>query len=280
MLGIILQCNISDLIKNYSSLLVNKLENILPENNQDILLTSMRYSIFAPGKHIRPFLINASAQIFNVNIERTLPISAAVEIIHVYSLIHDDLPGIDNEDIRRGQVSSHKKFSEAIAILTGDALLTLAFEILSTINESPFIRCRIIELLTKALGYRGMIQGQVLDTETIAQNIDEIKNIHMLKTAQLFAIACKLGGILGGSSDSELNSLFNYGLHLGYAFQIKDDIIDAEQDKSKNNILNILNNEDAKNYMNNLIDKSIEHLTIFSYKADTLHNLARFIKNL
>ena len=275
-----MDCNIPDLIKDYSSLLINTLENILPENKQDILLTAMRYSIFVPGKHIRPFLINASAQIFNVNIERTLPISVAVEMIHVYSLIHDDLPSIDNEDIRRGQASSHKKFNEAVAILTGDAFLTLAFEILSTINESPFIRCCIIELLTKALGYQGMIQGQILDTETTAKDINDIKNIHILKTAQFFAAACKLGGILGGSSETELNALFNYGLNLGYAFQIKDDIKDAEQEKSKNNILNIISNEEAKNHMNNLIDKSIEHLTIFSYKADTLRNLASFIKNL
>ncbi|MGN7618542.1 MAG: polyprenyl synthetase family protein [Ehrlichia sp.] len=275
-----MHCNISDLMRDYSKLLTSALENIIPESNQDVLLTSMRYSVFAPGKRIRPFLVNAAAQIFNVNIERTLPIGAAVEIMHVYSLIHDDLPGMDNEDTRRGQASSHKKFGEAVAILTGDALLTLAFEILSTINESPFIRCCMIELLTKALGYQGMIRGQVLDTETIAKNINDMKTIHMLKTAQFFAIACKLGGILGGSSETELNSLFNYGLNLGYAFQIKDDIIDANQDKSKNNILSVLNDKDAQNYMNSLIDESIKHLTIFSYKADALHSLARFIKNL
>ncbi|AHX04436.1 polyprenyl synthetase family protein [Ehrlichia japonica] len=272
--------DISDLIKHHSSLLIKKLESILPENNQDILLTSMRYSMFAPGKHIRPFLVNASAQIFNVNIDRILPVSAAVEIIHVYSLIHDDLPSIDNANIRREQASSHKKFNEAIAILTGDALLTLAFEILSTIDESPFIRCCMIKALAKALGYHGMIQGQILDTETTAKDINDIQAIHVLKTAQFFAVACELGGILGNASNIELNALTNYGLNLGHAFQIKDDVADADQDKSKNNILNVLNNEDAKNYASSLIDKSIEYLTIFSHKAAILHSLARVIRNL
>ncbi|AHC39342.1 polyprenyl synthetase family protein [Ehrlichia muris] len=272
--------NISDLMKHHSSLLIKKLESVLPEDNQDILLTSMRYSMFAPGKHIRPFLVNASAQIFNVNIERVLPVSAAVEIIHVYSLIHDDLPSIDNANIRRKQASSHKKFNEAIAILTGDALLTLAFEILSTIDELPSIRCCMIKALAKALGYQGMIQGQILDTETTAKDINDIQAIHMLKTAQFFAVACELGGILGNASNIELNALTSYGLNLGHAFQIKDDIADANQDKSKNNILNVLNNEDAKNYVSNLINRSTEHLTIFSHKAAILHSLARFIRNL
>ncbi|AAZ68602.1 polyprenyl synthetase family protein [Ehrlichia canis] len=276
----ILSCNISELMKHYSSLLIQKLESMLPENNQDILLTSIRYSIFSPGKHIRPFLVNAVAQMFDVNVDRTLPVSAAVEIIHVYSLIHDDLPGMDNEEIRRGQASSHKKFNEAVAILTGDALLTLAFEILSTINESPLIRCRIIKTLAHAIGYQGMIQGQILDTETIAKDINEIQNIHVLKTAQFFSAICELGGILGNASNIQLNALANYGLNLGHAFQIKDDIADEDQDKSKNNILNIINNKDAKNYASNLIDKSIEHLTIFSHKADILHSLAGFIRNL
>ena len=272
--------NISDLMKYHSNLLIKKLESILPENNQDILLTSMRYSMFAPGKHIRPFLVNASAQIFNINLDRILPVSAAIEIIHVYSLIHDDLPSIDNANIRRKQASSHKKFNEAIAILTGDALLTLAFEILSTIDESPSIRCCMMKALAKALGYRGMIQGQILDIETTAKNINDIQAIHVLKTAQFFGVACELGGILGNASNIELSALTNYGLNLGHAFQIKDDIADGEEDKSKNNILNVLNNEDAKNYMNSLIDKSIEYLTVFSYKAAILHSLARFIRNL
>ncbi|OUC04624.1 geranyl transferase [Ehrlichia sp. Wisconsin_h] len=267
-------------MKHHSSLLIKKLESVLPEDNQDILLTSMRYSMFAPGKHIRPFLVNASAQIFNVNIERVLPVSAAVEIIHVYSLIHDDLPSIDNANIRRKQASSHKKFNEAIAILTGDALLTLAFEILSTIDESPFIRCCMIKALAKALGYQGMIQGQILDTETTAKDINDIQAIHVLKTAQFFAVACELGGILGNASNIELNALTSYGLNLGHAFQIKDDIADADQDKSKNNILNVLNNEDAKNYVSSLINRSTGHLTVFSHKAAILHSLAGFIRNL
>ena len=262
-----MSCNISYLMEDYSKLFTQELYNILPKvDHNDILLTSMRYSLSTPGKHIRPFLVNTSAQIFNVNIGRALPISIAVELIHVYSLIHDDLPSIDNEDIRRGELSSHKKFTEAIAILTGDALLTLAFEILSTMNESPYIRCRIIQLLTQTIGYQGMIKGQVLDTETVAKDINDIKTMHTLKTARLFSTACELGGILGGASDSELNSLRNYGLNLGSAFQIKDDTADICQDKSKNNILNILSKEDTENYMNSLIDKSIEYLAIFQIK--------------
>ncbi|WP_230957185.1 polyprenyl synthetase family protein [Ehrlichia ruminantium] len=268
-------------MENYSKLFTQELHNTLPKtDHDDILLTSMKYSLFTPGKHIRPFLVNASAQIFNVNVNRTLSISVAVELIHVYSLIHDDLPGMDNEDMRRGQLSSHKKFTEAIAILTGDALLTLAFETLSTINESPYIRCRIIQLLSQAIGYQGMIKGQVLDTETIAKDIDDIKTMHMLKTARLFSVACELGGILGGASDTELNALRNYGLNLGLAFQIKDDIEDICDDKSKNNILNILTKEDSENYMNSLIDRSIEYLAIFPNKTDILNNLAEFIRNL
>ncbi|UOD98462.1 polyprenyl synthetase family protein [Ehrlichia ruminantium] len=273
--------NISYLMENYSRLFTKELYNILPKaDHDDILLASMKYSLFTPGKYIRPFLVNASAQIFNVNIDRTLPVSVAIELIHVYSLIHDDLPGMDNEDTRRGQLSSHKKFTEAIAILTGDALLTLAFEVLSTINESPYIRCRIIQVLTQAIGYQGMIKGQVLDTETIAKDINDIKTMHTLKTACLFSAACEVGGILGGASDTELNSLKNYGLNLGFAFQIKDDIADICKDISKNNILNILSKEDTENYIRSIVDKSIEYLAIFSNKANILNNLAEFIRNL
>ncbi|KJV69019.1 polyprenyl synthetase family protein [Candidatus Neoehrlichia procyonis] len=271
-------------IQKFSQLLTQELIRVfLPitqaEYTHNILHEAMCYNIFNSGKCIRPFLVNASAKIFNVDITRILPVSAIIEIIHIYSLIHDDLPSMDNAITRRGKESCHKKFGEHVAILTGDALLTLAFELISNLSESNYIKCKMVKVISHACGYQGMISGQFLDIISPITDLHIMQKMHELKTAKMFSAACELGAILGKGSKSETDSLINYGKSLGCAFQIKDDIQDMHQDHQANNIVNILGIKKSKEYMANLFDQSIEHLKTFSYQASLLSNLAKFIQN-
>ncbi|QXK91831.1 polyprenyl synthetase family protein [Neoehrlichia mikurensis] len=269
-------------IQYFSKLLNQELITILspitkPEN---ILHKAMCYTILNPGKYIRPFLVNASAKIFNVDIKRILPVSAIIEIIHIYSLIHDDLPSMDNASTRRGKKSCHKKFGEHVAILTGDALLTLAFELISDLRESNYIKCKMIKAVSQACGYQGMINGQLLDIVSPITDLCTIQKMHELKTSKMFSAACELGAILGKASKKETDYLINYGRTLGCAFQIKDDIKDIHQDHQLNNIVNIIGIEESENYMNDLFNQSIEYLKPFTHKANLLSNLVKFIQKI
>ncbi len=254
------------------------MDRILPKiNDSNKLYSAMRYSVFAPAKHLRPFLAAASSWIFGVNTDKLMQVAAAIEFVHVYSLIHDDLPSMDNSDFRRGQLSCHKKFDEATAILAGDALLTLAFEVLSTAIESSDKCCRIIKTLSEAIGYNGMIGGQILDIDS---NNDEIYKIHLMKTAELFSAACKIGAIIGDASSDEYQALSSYGTKIGLAFQVKDDLADYLQNNEVNNIVHLLGLDNAKEYMSKLLAAAADHLNIFSGKAGYLYDLTKLIGNL
>lgn len=207
--------------------LEKKLNKILPLNS-NLLNEAMRYSAIKPGKCARPMLMLAVTKALGGNINRALVAASAIEIIHTYSLIHDDLPSMDNDDYRRGKLSCHKKYNEAIAILAGDSLLTFAFEILSNINISAAIRCEIISRVAQMIGTQGMAGGQMLDITFENKIVTEREIIDMMskKTGCLFAVAAETSALLAGASCQMSRLLKDFGLNVGILFQMHDDILD------------------------------------------------------
>ncbi len=278
-------------------LVQKKMDDLLPkEFHASKLVEAMRYSAMAEGKRIRPFLAMASANIFGISPFASLNAAVAIEFIHCYSLIHDDLPAMDNDDFRRGKPTSHKKFNEATAILAGDALLTYAFEILAEVetNQDASIRCELIKTIAKSAGFMGMAGGQMIDLEKINQKIskEEIAQLHRLKTGELFMASAEIGAILGKARKEERDALRYYAHDLGLAFQIKDDILDHGGDKSDKinideathkktqdnaSIVDIIGIENAKQQLQLLKDQSVAHLKIFGNKASVLIDLAEFV---
>jgi len=198
--------------------------------DKDILNQSMHYSLIGGGKRIRPVLALASAESVGGDPETILPVAISLELIHTYSLIHDDLPAMDNDDYRRGRLSNHKVFGEANAILAGDALLTYAFELLADPGVGqPERQLRIIREVAVAVGKDGMVGGQVADVAGEGQmlTLGEIEKIHKGKTGALLTASARLGGILAGGTEQQVRALTDYAQALGLAFQIKDDILDV-----------------------------------------------------
>ncbi|MBI1648846.1 polyprenyl synthetase family protein [Hyphomicrobium sulfonivorans] len=202
------------------------------------LNAAMGHALLGGGKRFRPFLVIESAALFGVPTESALDAAAAFECVHCYSLAHDDLPSMDNDDLRRGRPTVHKAFDEWTAILAGDALLTLAFEIMASesAHADPVVRAQMVALLAKAAGGRGMVLGQMLDLEAEKRNeparpsADHIRHLQALKTGALIASACEAGAVLGAASPVQRDALRTYGENLGLAFQIADDLLDAEGD--------------------------------------------------
>ncbi len=193
---------------------------------------AMRYSVQAGGKRVRPILCLESAGIFSADVTPILPVACALEFIHTYSLIHDDLPALDNDDLRRGKPTCHKKFGEAIAILAGDALLTLAFETLANAPVDPARRVAILSHVAASAGtINGMVGGQVADLEAEGRAIEpaELEYIHRSKTAALIRASVVAGAISGGADDENVSRLKRFGETIGWAFQVVDDILDVEE---------------------------------------------------
>ena len=246
------------------------------------------------GKRLRPFLVLKTSELFGVEKERALRVAASIEMVHAYSLVHDDLPSMDNDELRRGKPTTHKKFNEAVAILTGDSLLTLSFEILSdTLTHSDAnIRCELILELAKAAGALGMVGGQMMDlqAENKNLNIGVVTRIQRLKTGALISFACISGAILGRAEKKDKFALQAYAHDIGLAFQIKDDLLDVtgkkknlgkavKKDKKagKKNFVSILGKERAKKQAELLANQALKHLKSFDSKADILREVARFI---
>lgn len=272
------------------------LDRILPKSEfaEQKLFDAMRYSALGGGKRLRPFLVLNSAQLFGVNPDCALRAAAAVECIHCYSLIHDDLPAMDNSDLRRGRPTVHKAYDEATAILAGDALLTLAFEILADprTHEDPKVRCALVTALAKSSGVYGMVGGQMLDliAETTALDIGAITRLQRLKTGELIAFSCEAGAILGKASTQHHGALRAYAHDLGLAFQIIDDLLDAEgteaetgksvgrdAEAGKATFVTILGLERARNQARLLSEQAIQHLSVFEGRAQNLEDVARFV---
>ncbi|MDE1901158.1 MAG: polyprenyl synthetase family protein [Alphaproteobacteria bacterium] len=272
------------------------LERLLPKSDfpEKKLFDAMRYGALNGGKRLRPFLAMSAARIFGVSDECALRAAVAIECVHCYSLIHDDLPAMDDSDLRRGSPTVHKKYDEATAILAGDALLTIAFEILADprTHEDPAVRCKLVTALAKASGVHGMVGGQMLDliAETTTLDIGAITRLQRLKTGELIAVSTEAGAILGKASQQHHNALRAYAHDLGLAFQIIDDLLDAEgteeetgkpvqrdADAGKATFVTILGAERARNQAKLLSEQAIQHLSVFGGRAQHLEDVARFV---
>ena len=271
---------LGDLQLEITNLVNKKIEDLLPIDN-DKLSMAMRYGALSVGKRLRPFILISVADMFNIDRESSLRAAAAIEIIHSYSLIHDDLPAMDNDYFRRGLPSCHKKFDEATAILAGDALLTYAFEILSDplTHSDANIRCNLIRILAENIGYKGIAGGQILDLDyerNILANYDQLLNMHWMKTARLFIASCLVGAELGGADKIFTNHLMKYGEYFGLAFQFIDDLADLTQEKPlcNNNIVKLIGENKAKVKIRELLQNAKNELLIFNDKALYLNELA------
>ncbi|MGF1640121.1 MAG: polyprenyl synthetase family protein [Rhodospirillales bacterium] len=290
-----------------------KIEAALAENARDLdavlnsllplgsepesrLMEAVRYSTLAGGKRIRPFMVKSGARLFDVSDTCALRVAAAVEMVHCYSLIHDDLPAMDNDDLRRGLPTCHVKFDEATAILAGDALLTRAFGVLAdpATHPDPRVRSDLVLELARAAGPEGMVGGQMLDLLAEHQPLEvaEITRLQRMKTGALIAFSCVAGAILGKAADSARQALQAYAHDLGLAFQIADDLLDVEGDEGelgkktgkddragKATFVSLLGPERARAQSDMLARQAVEHLVIFSDHAEPLRALAAFVVN-
>jgi farnesyl diphosphate synthase len=257
------------------------------------VVEAMRYAALDGGKRFRPFLVCAGADMLGVPRTGAVRVAAAVEMVHCYSLIHDDLPAMDNDDLRRGRPTVHKHWDEATAILAGDALLTLAFEVLAAKDTSPDadIRAALIARLAKAAGAAGMVGGQMIDLNATATQLDVAGLTHLqrLKTGALIAFSASAGAILEGDA-AALDALHAYGLDVGLAFQVTDDILDVEgaagdigktpgKDKAagKPTFVSQLGLGGAKTMARSLIERAVGHLAPYGDKARLLRSAATFV---
>ncbi len=272
------------------------LDKILAEESghEARLFESMRYATLGGGKRFRPFLVAQSAALFSVSRSAALRAAAAVELVHCYSLVHDDLPAMDDDDLRRGQPTVHKEFDEATAILAGDALLTMAFEVLADrrTHENGDVRAELVGALAKASGAHGMVGGQMLDlaAETIELDMGGITRLQRLKTGALIAFSCEAGAILGRASAEPREALRGYAHDLGLTFQIADDLLDVEgtmeetgkavgKDAAagKATFVSILGVERAREQAKLLAKQAVQHLANFDQSADPLRAAASFV---
>lgn len=272
------------------------LNKLLPrmKSGEANLIEAMRYAVLGGGKRLRGYLVTEVASLFNIPMEKALYVGASVEMLHAYSLIHDDLPAMDDDDLRRGKPSTHIKFGEAIAILAGDALQTKAFEILTfeEINENPSIRIELVKALAEASGSNGMVGGQVIDMEGENRHLTlpEVINLHAMKTGRLICYSAEAGAILGQANSDLRHHIISYGRDLGTAFQIADDILDAtasaeelgktagkDTAAGKSTFVSLLGIHDAQKEANRLINKAIRHLEPFGSTADNLRALANYV---
>lgn len=271
----------------------------LPDGVEKRVVEAMRYSLMNGGKRLRPFLLCQCAALFDIDYKTCLPAAVSLEMLHTYSLIHDDLPAMDNDDLRRGKPTCHKKFDEATAILAGDGLLTHAFRVLSSAQEiRPEIRLTLTQLLSDAAGaFGGMVAGQTLDLYAESAGSDEndeniIARLEEMKTGRLLRYACEAGAVLGQAPLELRQALICYSRKIGQTFQISDDILDREGDQNlvgktlhkdetqnKFTLVSRFGIDQAKKLAEKLTDEAIDAIDIFGKKSTVLQELARFIIN-
>ena len=257
------------------------------------LMDAMKYSLMSGGKRVRPILLMAAADAVNGSGDKFITTASAIEMIHTYSLIHDDLPAMDNDDYRRGKLTNHKVYGEAMAILAGDALLTLAFEVmLRQRGVSHASILFVVGEVSQAIGAAGMVGGQAIDILSEGKKIDmdTLRKMHLGKTGALFRAAIKSGAILAGASSKQLQALGKYADNFGLVFQITDDILDVVGDEEtvgkpigsdernqKSTYVTLTSLEEAKRLANEAKDEAIENLSIFGTEADFLRELVEFL---
>lgn len=265
------------------------------DNPQKSIYEAMRYSVFAGGKRLRPILMTEFCRICGGSLDEIIPFACAIEMIHTYSLIHDDLPAMDNDDLRRGMPTSHIKFGEAQAILAGDALLNKAFEIACGYNGThPSRALRAMKILADSSGTEGMIGGQVVDIKSEHHDItlDELKYIQLLKTGAIIRSSCKIGAVMAGADEEKINAADEFAKNLGAAFQICDDVLDvtgsekelgkpigSDAQSKKNTYVTIMGIEKSKELINEYTKNAIDALAVFGHEAEFLIELAKSLEN-
>lgn len=292
---------------NETAAAVNReLDLLMPAQNcpEKRVIDAMRYALLAGGKRIRPFLVMKSAEIFGVNAQHALRVAASIEMLHTYSLIHDDLPAMDNSDLRRGRRTTHKEFDEATAILAGDGLLTKSFEILAHPDTHPKadVRANLVLALAQTSGMHGMVGGQMIDLQSenaqknnaraVSLTIDEITYLQDLKTGAIISFSAEAGAIMGEASMEDRQALATYAKALGLAFQIVDDLLDAEGDASmtgkpvgadanagKATFVSLLGLEGARRHAQLKGSEARHSLDRFGERAAPLHGMVDFVLN-
>ncbi|GAA5263890.1 farnesyl diphosphate synthase [Acidiphilium sp. MT5] len=278
-----------------AALVEDALDALMPlhEGDERRLIEAMRYSTLGGGKRMRGFLVIETAKLFMVNLTCAARVAASVEMLHAYSLVHDDLPAMDDDDLRRGKPSCHKAFDEATAILAGDALQTRAFEVLAEpdTHSDPEVRCELVMALGAASGARGMAGGQMIDMVSSGQELSAhlVTRLQALKTGRLIQYSAEAGAILGRAPAAQRHLLAAYGRDLGAAFQIADDILDAEGSdaslgktagkdaaQGKATMVAVLGIERARVQAEHLAQQAALHLEMFGPRADRLRDLAAF----
>ncbi len=266
----------------------------VPDDARARLVEAMRYATIAGGKRVRPLLLTATADLYSVDRASSVRAGAAIEAIHAYSLIHDDLPCMDDDDLRHGKPTLHKAFDEATAVLAGDSLHALAFEILSDVRMSgdPFTRAELVFCLARASGHEGMAGGQMMDIVAEGEQFDlhTITKLQQLKTGALLTAAVEMGAILGHVPHEARAHLMAYARDIGLAFQIADDLLDHEGDESKagkalrkdglqgkQTFVSLLGPDRARDQAHALVEQAIGHLAVHGPEADLLRAIARFV---
>lgn len=289
--------DIQTLLSQYAKEFNQRLESYFVLNNapEHRAFEAMRYSLLNGGKRLRPFLLHETSSLFDVPYETALPVAVSLEMLHTYSLIHDDLPAMDNDDLRRGKPTCHKAYDEATAILAGDGLLTYAFEVLNKAHITDAKKVELTLMLAQAAGAKeGMIAGQVLDLYTDSHELhanaaEIIKHTEALKTGCLLRYPCEAGAVLGNATENEKNLLIKFSRNLGIAFQITDDILDIKGDEKivgktlkkdkaqhKLNFVSIYGVDKAYEIASGLIEEAESMIATFGQKADNLKNLSRY----
>ncbi len=289
--------DLSAYIKKQNQQINVALEKILHDSQlSEPIAKAMKYSLMADGKRIRPVLCLAAAEAVGGKLQAVLPAACALEIIHTYSLIHDDLPAMDNDDLRRGKPTCHVAFNEATAILAGDALLTLAFQVLSSVQSTDENHSsnwlKVIHIISTAAGYQGMIRGQMLDMASEGRHlsVDELKSMHALKTGALIEASLLCGALLVNARKNQMEILKTYADKIGLAFQVTDDILNVEGNpkvmgkavgtdklREKNTYPALLGLEASRQFAENLVKDALQTLEVFDKKADPLRALATYI---
>ena len=285
-------------LKEKRALVDEALERFLPESDERSaeVVKAMRYSLFAGGKRLRPILCIAGAEAVGGDVQSVMPVACALEMIHTYSLIHDDLPVMDNDDVRRGKPTNHKVFGEAMALLAGDGLLTKAFYLMTYPDPENRVKpgdaLKVISLIAAAAGYEGMVGGQVVDIQSEGKEggSSDVEFIHTHKTGALIVASVCSGGIISGAEKEQLKALTSYGEDIGLAFQVADDILNIEgssqqmgksvgSDVQKGKITYpaVFGLERSKKIQRALVDRAVETLKPFEDRADPLRHIAKYI---